>query len=58
MTEARKFAPEKASLITVKDPIGVALNIVVVEKNKAFEIQIRMDKVNVLDKIHFHKQSS
>ena len=58
MIESRNSAPEKASLITVKDPIGVALNIVVVEKNKAFEIQIRMDKVNVLDKIHFHKQSS
>ena len=58
MTEARKFAPEKASLITVKEPIGDSLNIVVVDQNKVVEFQIRMDKVNVPDKIHFHKQSS
>ena len=58
MAEARKYALEKASLITVKEPMGDALNIVVVEKNKVVEFQIRMDKVNVPDKIHFHRQSS
>ena len=34
MAEARKPAPEKAFLITIKEPIGDALNIVVVEQNK------------------------
>ena len=53
MVGARKSAPEKASLITVKEPIGDALNISVVEKNKFDEFQIRMDKVNVQIKFIF-----
>lgn len=58
MAEARMYAPEKASLITIKEPMGDALDIVVLEQNKVVEFQNIMDKVNVPDKIHFHRQSS
>jgi hypothetical protein len=58
LAKARKLSQEKVSLIIVKSLEKSTLNIVIVEEDKLFEIKINMDQINVLDKIHLHKQTS
>ena len=45
------------SLLTVKDPTRNVLNFALTEEEKVTKLKIQMDKVNILDKILFHKQT-
>ena len=49
---------DKMSLLTVKDPTRNVLNFVLTEEEKVTEVKTQMDKVNILDKILFHKQTN
>ena len=46
------------SLLTVKDPTRNVLNFALTEEEKVAEVKIQMDKVNIPDKILFHKQTN
>lgn len=46
------------SLLIVKDPIRNVLNFSLTEEEKVTEVKIQMDKVNIPDKIPFHKQTN
>ena len=46
------------SLLTVKDPNWNVLNFPLTEEEKVTEVKIQMAKVNIHDKILFHKQTN
>ena len=46
------------SLLTVKDTTKNVLNFALTKEEKATEVKIQMDKVNIPDKILFHKQTN
>ena len=46
------------SLLTVKDPTRNVLNFALTEEEEVTEVKIQTDKVNIPDKILFHKQTS
>ena len=56
--DVRKDTPNKVSMLTIKEPTQNVLNIALVEDDKVVEIKLRMDKISVPDKIHFHRQTS
>ena len=57
MQEVRKASPNKLSLLTIKEPTKNDLNIALEEEEKVAEMKLRMDKISVLDKIHFRMQT-
>ena len=46
------------SLLTVKDMTSNVLNFALTEDEKVTEVKIQMDKVNIPDKILFHKKTN
>ena len=46
------------SLLIVKDPTRNVLNFALTEEEKVTKVKIQMDKVNILDKILFRKQTN
>lgn len=46
------------SLLTVKDTTRNVLNFALIEEEKVIEVKMQMHKVNILDKILFHKQTN
>ena len=46
------------SLLTVKNLTRNVLNFALTEEEKVTKVKIMMDKVNILDKILFHKQTN
>jgi DNA-binding MurR/RpiR family transcriptional regulator len=58
MSQAREVKGKRVSLYTTKDDASNTLKIVVEDGQKMSEVNIIMDKVNIQDKIHFHKQVS
>ena len=46
------------SLLIVKDPTINVLNFALTEEENVTEVKIQMDKVNIPDKILFHKQTN
>ena len=53
-----KVSQDKISLITTRDHEKNTLNISIVDEDKVSEVKIKPDKINMLDKIHFHKKTS
>ena len=58
LIEVRNISSDKISLLIVKDPTRNVLNFALTEEKKVTEVKIKMDKVNILDKILFHKQNN
>ena len=58
MFQAREVSRKGVSLHTTKDDANNTLKIFVVDEQKMSEVNIIMDRVNILDKIHFHKKVS
>ena len=58
LAEARKLSQEKVSLIIVKGSKKSTLNLAIIEDYKSSKIKIKMDQINVPDKIHFQRQTS
>lgn len=56
MSQAREVVGRGVSLYTAKDDAINTLKIVVANEQNMSEVNIIMDKVNIPDKIHFHKQ--
>ena len=56
-SKAREVSKENISLLTVKDPKTNTLNIVMTDGYRVSKIKIKMDQINMPDKLHFHKQS-
>lgn len=56
--DVRKASPNKLSLLTIKESTKNVLNIALGEEEKVAEMKLRMDEISVLDKIHFHRQTS
>ena len=58
MKEVRGISLVKMSLLTVKDPTRNVLNFAIIEEENVTEVKFQMDKVNILDKILFHKKTN
>ena len=56
--KVRQFSQEKVSLISVMDHERNTLNIIVADKGKVSKVKIKLNNINVLDKINFHKQTN
>ena len=54
--EVKKNSQDKVSLIIARDHEKNTLNIEY--QDKVSKVKIQLDKINMLDKINFHKQSS
>lgn len=52
------MSQDKISLITVIDHENNTFNIVVADKNKVSKVKIRLYKINMPNKIHFHNKTS
>jgi hypothetical protein len=58
LKEVRNISSNKMSLLTIKDPTRNVLNFALTEDEKVTEVKIQMDKVNIPNKILFHKQTN
>ena len=58
LKEVRNISSDKISILTVKDPTWNVLNFALTEDEKVRKVKIQMDKVNIPDKILFHKQTN
>ena len=58
LNEVRSISLDKISLLIVKDPTRNVLNFALTEEEKVTEVKIQMDKVNIPDKILFHKKTN
>ena len=56
LAEAKKFPIEKLSPIIVKGPEYGPLNLSITEEDKLSKIKIKMDQINLLNNIHFHRK--
>ena len=56
LKEVTSISSDKMSLLTVKDPTRNVLNFALTEEEKVTEVKIQMNKVNIPDKILFHKK--
>ena len=56
LKDVRGISLDKMSLLTVKDPTRNVLNFALIEEEKVAKVKIQMDKVNIPNKILFHKQ--
>ena len=54
----RKLSQEKVTVLDVRYVLTSSLHLALTNDQKVFEIDIKMDKVFVPDKIPFHKKSS
>ncbi len=57
-SKLRKLSKDKITLLTVRDIFKGSLHLALVDNHKVFEIEIKMDKVSIPDKILFHKKST
>ena len=57
LKEVRGISSDKMSLLTVRDLTRNVLNFALTEEEKVIEVKIQMDKLNIPDKILFHKQA-
>ena len=58
MSQDREVARKGVSLYIAKDDARNTLKIDVEDEQKMSKVNIIMDRVNILDKIHFHQQIS
>ena len=58
LKEVRNISSDKMSLLIVKDPTRIVLNFALIEEEKVTKVKIQMDKVNIPDKILFHKKTN
>lgn len=56
--EFRNISQDRISLNSTRDHENNTLNIAVAHENKVCETKIKLDKLNVPDKIIFHKQAN
>ena len=56
LPRVRKLINQKTSLISTRDAERNTLKFVVVRDKKVSEIEVKLDKISVLDKIQLHKQ--
>ena len=57
LPRVRKLINKKTSLISTRDAEWNTLKIVVVSDKKVSEMEVKLDKINVHDKIQLHKQT-
>ena len=57
LPQVRKLINQKTSLIFTRDAERNSLKIVVVSDKKVSEMDVKMEKISVLDKIQLHKQT-
>jgi hypothetical protein len=56
--EVENISQHKYSLFTVRDIEKRTFNIAVADEYKVYEIKIRYDNINALDKVKFHRNTS
>lgn len=56
--EVRNISQVKFSLISTRGHENNTINIAVADENKVSEVRIKLDKLNVRNKINFHKQAN
>jgi len=58
MQEVRKITFAGTSLLTIRERDRNTLRIVVDDQTEGSQVRIQMDKIDIHDKINFHKQAS
>ena len=57
LPRVRKLINQKTSLVSTRDVERITLKFVVVSDKKVSEMEVKLDKISVPDKIHLHKQT-
>ena len=55
--QVRKLVKEEVSFVATKDPKKNTLKIVVVTNGEVLEMEVKLDKINIVEKIPLHRQT-